>query len=83
MYILYLSFHHFISLSFLLMFIIGLTGTLGSGKGTVVDYLTQKYHFEHLSATVFITEEIIRRNLPVDRDNMRIVADDLRRIYGP
>ena len=65
------------------MFIIGLTWTLGSGKWTVVDYLMQKYHFEHLSATVFITQEIIKRNLPVDRDNMRIVADDLRKTYGP
>jgi dephospho-CoA kinase len=43
----------------------------------------QKYHFEHFSATVFITQEILKRNLTVDRDNMRIVADDLRKVYGP
>ncbi len=62
--------------------IIGITGTLGAGKGTVVEYLKSK-GFRHFSASGFITEEIIRRGLPVNRDTMREVADDLRKTYGP
>lgn len=62
--------------------IIGVTGTNGAGKGTVVDYLVQK-GFKHYSASGFITEEIERRGLPVNRDSMRLVANDLRRIQHP
>ncbi|HEX3095769.1 MAG TPA: AAA family ATPase, partial [Patescibacteria group bacterium] len=46
------------------MIIIGITGTAGSGKGTVVEYLVSKYGFKHYSARGFITEELVRRNLP-------------------
>jgi dephospho-CoA kinase len=31
----------------------------------------------------FITEEIVRRGLPVNRDVMREVGDDLRKMHGP
>ncbi|MFA6253835.1 MAG: AAA family ATPase [Candidatus Paceibacterota bacterium] len=61
--------------------IIGITGTLGAGKGTVVEYLKKK-DFRHYSVTAFITDEIIRRGLPVNRDNMILVANDLRAEYG-
>ncbi len=62
--------------------IIGITGTLGAGKGTVVEYLKTK-GFTHYSASGFITEEIVRRALPVNRDTMREVADSLREMHGP
>lgn len=62
--------------------IIGITGTLGAGKGTVVEYLKTK-GFGHYSASGFITEEIVRRGLPVNRDTMREVADSLRQTNGP
>ena len=58
--------------------IIGITGTLGAGKGTVVDYLVQTHGFKHYSARAFITEEIKKRGLPIDRDSMVLVANDLR-----
>jgi dephospho-CoA kinase len=45
--------------------------------------LVNHYGFQHLSATAFITEEIIRRKLPINRDNMRIIADSLREMYSP
>ena len=48
--------------------IIGLTGSFGAGKGVVVDYLKTK-GFKHYAARDFITEEINRRNLPVNRDS--------------
>ncbi|MDB5190188.1 MAG: hypothetical protein JWN49_514 [Parcubacteria group bacterium] len=62
--------------------ILGVTGTNGAGKGTVVDYLVQEKGFAHYSSSGFITEEIIRRGMPVNRDSMRIVGNDLRQMHG-
>ena len=59
--------------------IIGITGTLGAGKGTVVDYLLEKKGFRHFSVRSFLTEELEKRGLPVNRDEMRILADELRK----
>ena len=60
------------------MLIIGITGTLGAGKGTVVEYLVDNKGFNHYSVRDYITQEIKKRNLPVDRDHMVMVANDLR-----
>jgi hypothetical protein len=59
------------------MIVIGITGTLGAGKGTVVEYLQTK-GFKHYSAREFITREIVKRGLPINRDSMVQVANDLR-----
>lgn len=61
--------------------ILGITGTLGAGKGAVVEYLKTK-NFTHYSARELITEEILRRGLPVNRDTMTHTANDMRRIHG-
>ena len=63
--------------------IIGIAGTHGSGKGTVVGYLMTQHGFKHYSMSEFITEEIVRRGLPVNRDVMREVGDGLRKMHGP
>lgn len=63
--------------------IIGITGTIGAGKGTVVEYLVREKGFKHYSARELIVEEIVRRGLPVNRDTMTSTANDLRRIHGP
>lgn len=63
--------------------IIGITGSFGAGKGTVVDYLLEKKGFKHYSASGFITEEIERRGMPVNRDSMIVVANDLRATHAP
>ncbi len=60
------------------MIIVGITGTLGAGKGTVVDHLKNKYDFKHYSARDFLTAEVIKRDLPVNRDSMVEVGNDLR-----
>lgn len=65
------------------MIVIGITGTLGAGKGTIVDYLVNKRSFHHYSVRAFITEEINRRGMPLNRDSMVIVANDLRERNGP
>lgn len=63
--------------------IIGITGTLGAGKGTVVEYLVDKYHFLHISARLVWTLELEKRDLPVNRDSMTLLANQLRAEYGP
>ena len=62
--------------------IIGITGTLGAGKGTIVEYLL-KNGFKHYSVRDFLVEEILKRGLESNRDNMVSVANDLRTQYGP
>lgn len=61
--------------------IIGLTGTFGAGKGTIAQYLKNK-GFKYYSVRDFLTEEIRKRGLPLNRDSMVIVANDLRAKYG-
>lgn len=65
------------------MIIVGITGTLGAGKGTIVDYLVREKGFLHYSVREFITREIRKRGLPVNRNTMTEVANDLRAKHGP
>lgn len=63
--------------------IIGITGTIGAGKGTIVDYLVKKYGFRHFSVRGFLTKIIEKKNLPLNRDSMVMVANDLRANHSP
>lgn len=65
------------------MIIIGITGTLGAGKGTIVDYLVNKKDFRHFSARDFLVKEIEKRGLENNRDNMVIVGNELRAKNSP
>jgi dephospho-CoA kinase len=65
-----------------IMKIIGITGTLGAGKGTIVDYLLKRKGFVHYSVRAFLTEEIERQGLAVNRDSMVVVANRLRAEMG-
>ncbi len=58
--------------------IIGITGTLGAGKGTIVDYLVKQKGFHHFSSRAIINEEIGKRGLPINRDNMVAIGNALR-----
>jgi len=62
--------------------IIGITGTLGAGKGTVVDLL-KKRGFLHYSARKLITEEILERGLEVNRDTLVEIGNELRQKNSP
>lgn len=64
------------------MQIIGITGTLGAGKGTVVEYLVRNKNFKHYSVRNFLTDEINKLKLPVNRDSMVKVANELRQNFG-
>jgi dephospho-CoA kinase len=65
------------------LLIIGITGTIGAGKGTIVDFLVSRKGFVHFSVRSFIADEIIRRGMEVNRDSMVVVANDLRRQHTP
>lgn len=65
------------------MKIIGITGTLGAGKGTIVDYLIQHYGYKHYSVRGYLTEEAKRRGMEINRDTFVQVGNDLREKNGP
>ena len=58
--------------------IIGITGSIGGGKGTVVDYLKNKKNFAHYSSSDFLVEILKKRSEVVDRDGMGRIANELR-----
>jgi len=62
--------------------IIGITGTNGSGKGEVANYLVDKKGFNHYSTRALIIQEIQKRGLPVNRDTMNTVSTDMRKTLG-
>ena len=65
------------------MIILGITGTIGAGKGTVVDYLVQQHQFAHFSVRKYLTAIIEQQHLPLNRDSMVAVANDLRANNSP
>ena len=64
------------------MILIGITGTDGAGKGTVVEYLVTQKDFVHYSARALFVAELERRGLPIDREHMREIANKLRGTFG-
>ena len=62
--------------------IIGITGTLGAGKGTIVEFLLKK-EFKHYSVREFLIDEISKKGLESNRENMVSVANNLRLKFGP
>ena len=62
--------------------IIGITGTDGAGKGTVVQYLVDKKDYTHYSSRDLLLAEMKQRNVPFDRNHMRLVANELRATHG-
>lgn len=64
------------------MKIVAVTGTNGSGKGTLVRFL-EEFGFRHLSARALLLEEIERQGLKKDRVAMQTVGNSLRRAHGP
>jgi dephospho-CoA kinase len=61
--------------------IIGITGTLGAGKTTTANYLKSK-GFTHYSVREFIAEEVRKRGLPINRDTLVNVGNELRALHG-
>ncbi|MBI5207471.1 MAG: AAA family ATPase [Candidatus Firestonebacteria bacterium] len=62
--------------------IIGITGTLGAGKTTIVDYLMKK-EFKHYSVRDYLIKIIEKRGMTVNRDSMVTVGNELRAKHTP
>lgn len=62
--------------------IIGITGTLGAGKGTVVSYLVERKGFKHLSARALFQELMEKEGMEINRDTMVAFANSLRAKHG-
>ncbi len=62
--------------------IIGLTGTYGSGKDTVADYLEKKKNFIHFSLSDELRKELERRGVPAVRENLIKIGTELRGAEG-
>jgi len=63
--------------------IIGITGTLGAGKGTIVEYLVRHHGFQHFSVREFLSRIIKAEGLEVNRDTLVQVANELRANHSP
>jgi len=61
--------------------IVGITGTLGAGKGAIVRHLGIK-GFRHYSVREFLINEIKKRRLPINRDSMNMIGEELRHQFG-
>jgi dephospho-CoA kinase len=61
--------------------IIGITGTNGAGKGTLVEYLKEK-GFCSFSMGDFLLDEIEKRGLPKNRDSQILIGNLLRKEKG-
>jgi dephospho-CoA kinase len=64
------------------MITIGITGTLGAGKGTVVEYLVTRKGFLHYSVRDYLRAELENRKMPVNRDTLTSIANKLRAKHG-
>lgn len=62
--------------------IVGITGMNGAGKGAVVEILKQK-GYKHYSASGYLLEEVIKLNMPQNRDSLIWMGNNLREQYGP
>lgn len=65
------------------MRLIGITGTIGAGKGTIVEYLTTRHHFKHFSVREYLTRIINERGMPVNRDSLVAIGNELRAKNSP
>lgn len=69
----------------MLMRVIGITGTFGAGKGTVVEHLQEGYRVKHFSGRAMIAK-CAHDHYGVtikSRDDLRTNANKLRKEFGP
>ena len=61
--------------------IVGLCGTIAAGKGAILDHLKSK-GFKNLTFSDEIKEEARRRNIEINRENLQMLATEMRTSYG-
>lgn len=62
--------------------ILGVSGTNGSGKDTVMQLLSSKYEYLFISATDLLRDELERRGQPTDRAHKAALSAEWRREQG-
>lgn len=62
--------------------IIGLAGTNGSGKDSVGQLLAEYHNYLFVSVSELLRAELKKRNLPITRENLRMVSAEWRREQG-
>ncbi len=62
--------------------ILGLVGTLASGKGAVKQYLTEKYQAQGLKFSDVFRDVLNRIDVPTTRENLQKVSTALRSSFG-
>jgi len=62
--------------------IIGLTGQIASGKGTVVEYLIKKYQAASYRFSTPLRDVLDRLHLEITRENMQNISKALRGEFG-
>ncbi|MFQ6082476.1 MAG: AAA family ATPase [Candidatus Aminicenantia bacterium] len=61
--------------------IIGITGTNGAGKGEAAKYLVTK-GYEYFSLSDEIREELVKKGIEINRDNLIKMGNELRKKFG-
>jgi len=62
--------------------IIGIIGTIASGKDAVSNYICRRYRFGKIEMGNFIRREAVKEGLKVNRDVLRKIQLNLRKKYG-
>jgi len=62
--------------------VIGIAGNIGSGKGAVTKYLTEKYKAQQMRYSKILADILERLHLDYNRDNLNALAEGLRNIFG-
>lgn len=62
--------------------LVGVFGTIGSGKGIVCSYLKKRYGFGVVSMGNIIRVITKKKGLPLTRENLHKVQDEYHRKYG-
>ncbi len=62
---------------------LGLTGEIGAGKDTFAEIAAAKYPAVSLTLSEILVEEALKRNLPIVRENLRLIAEEIGKTFGP
>lgn len=63
--------------------VIGITGTLGAGKGVVAEYLTKHHKFTYFSIRNFYAAEVVKSGKMANRETISEAASLLKSQHGP
>lgn len=64
------------------MILFGISGTNGSGKDSLGEYLAKEFNFLFVSVTDLLRDEARNRGMPVDRQSLRTISAEWRRESG-